>query len=68
MTLKCKDCDTTTEIEIGPDLLRAGWEHLTFTDPHGRWEEEDEVNGWRCPKCIAGWKIIINEQRGNLQS
>jgi len=47
----------------GPELLRAKWNYIDLTG-----EESDPANGWRCPTCVEGWRIIACEQRGNLQS
>ena len=61
--MQCKDCDVTTEIDVGPDLIKAGWDCININD-----DEADPVNGWRCPKCTEGWRIIVEEQRGNFHS
>jgi hypothetical protein len=62
MTMICKDCDRETPIESGNELFKAGWDWIDLVDG------PDIANGWRCPVCVEGWAIIVNEQRGNLQS
>jgi hypothetical protein len=62
MIMACKDCDQTIECRDGPGLLRAGWNYIQIG------EDPDPENGWRCPKSVEGWRIIAEEQMGNLQS
>ena len=47
----CKDCDR----ETGNDLLNAGWAWIALV------EGDDICNGWRCPECVEGWRIIVEE-------
>jgi hypothetical protein len=63
MIMACKDCDQTIECSDGPGLLRAKWNYIDLTG-----DENDPANGWRCPKCVEGWQIIVDEQQGKLQS
>jgi hypothetical protein len=51
--LKCKDCDAIT---VTKKLTDSGWEYVWIND-----DRTDPVNGWRCPKCVAGWEIIVSE-------
>jgi hypothetical protein len=60
--IQCKDCDAVSHEDPGPGSAR-GWSYLNITD-----DDADPVNGWRCPKCVAGWQIIVDEQRGNFHS
>jgi hypothetical protein len=51
----CKDCDHQTSIEPGPDLIKAGWDWIDLV------EGDNICNGWRCPECVEGWRIIVEE-------
>jgi hypothetical protein len=55
--LKCRDCDATT---IAQRPGAAGWEYVRIV------ENPDSANGWRCPKCAAGWNVIVEESPGVL--
>ena len=37
------------------DLLKAGWVWIALA------EGDDACNGWRCPECVEGWRIIAEE-------
>ena len=49
----CKDCDRETLTDN--DLLKAGWVWIALA------EGDDACNGWRCPECVEGWRIIAEE-------
>jgi hypothetical protein len=49
--VRCKDCDATCDADDS-----KGWHWIDLVDP------PDECNGWRCPQCVAGWKIIVDER------
>lgn len=59
--IECKDCNSTEMFEHPKDAYEAGWQWLDIV------EGEDVVNGWRCPKCVAGWDVIVNEHPEVLQ-
>jgi hypothetical protein len=63
--LKCKDCENQTDNgDDDPALVRSGWSYRNIVSE----DENDPLNGWRCPDCNKGWEIVVNEQRGELQS
>jgi hypothetical protein len=51
--LKCRDCDATIIAQRPTD---SGWDCIWMND-----DKTDPANGWRCPKCVAGWNIIAEE-------
>ena len=51
----CKDCDREMPVGPGPDLLKLGWNYIDLV------EGDDIANGWRCPQCVEGWQIIVEE-------
>ena len=46
----CKDCDAST---ISPSLILDGWMWIDLVEP------PDESNGWRCPRCVEGWGLLL---------
>jgi len=50
--IKCKDCGAETD----QDPREAHWQWLDITE-----DPRDIGNGWRCPQCAEGWRMIVEE-------
>jgi hypothetical protein len=50
MRFACKDCDAFT---AQPES--KGWRWVDLCDGE---------EGWRCPKCVEGWRVIVERAIG----